>query len=143
MFSHIQSGEVEYPPVDSEVWPRHLDDFIHRLLDPNPETRLGAKSIDEIKNHPFLAGVDWASKGVPPHVPNCKTPAAAGAAGSSNEQLTWSTYLKGGKKKSHKRSSELEPVAEESSSALKDWESSNCKYLRKLNRDAVKLALKN
>ena len=125
------------------MWPRHLDDFIHRLLDPNPETRLGAKSIDEIKNHPFLAGVDWASKGVPPHVPNCKTPAAAGAAGSSNEQLTWSTYLKGGKKKSHKRSSELEPVAEESSSALKDWESTNCKYLRKLNRDAVKLALKN
>ena len=29
------------------------------MLDPDPETRLGVKSIDEIKEHPFFKGVDW------------------------------------------------------------------------------------
>jgi hypothetical protein len=34
-------------------------DFIEKLLDMNPKTRLGSRSIDEIKEHPFFKGIDW------------------------------------------------------------------------------------
>ncbi len=34
-------------------------DFIEKLLDMNPKTRLGSRSIDEIKQHPFFKGIDW------------------------------------------------------------------------------------
>lgn len=34
-------------------------DFIEKLLDMNPKTRLGAKSIEEVKSHPFFKGIDW------------------------------------------------------------------------------------
>ena len=33
--------------------------MIERLLDCNPQTRLGFNSAEEIKSHPFFTGIDW------------------------------------------------------------------------------------
>ena len=43
---------------DVEISPACVD-AIKRFLDPNPKTRLGARGIEEIKRHPFFAGVNW------------------------------------------------------------------------------------
>ena len=42
-------------------WSPKAADFINQLLLRNPEKRLGWKGIDEVKNHPWLADVDWRS----------------------------------------------------------------------------------
>lgn len=34
-------------------------DLINRLLNPNPELRLGTRSVDDIKKHPFFKGIDF------------------------------------------------------------------------------------
>ena len=34
-------------------------DLIHKLLIPNPQKRLGYKSVNDIKNHPFFKGIDF------------------------------------------------------------------------------------
>ena len=43
--------------------PQHITpicrDLIVKLLSRNPYTRLGAIGADEIKKHPFFAGIDW------------------------------------------------------------------------------------
>lgn len=36
-----------------------VKDFMRRLLDTNPATRLGANGADEVKNHPFFEGIEW------------------------------------------------------------------------------------
>ncbi len=75
LFKNILSQNVEYPDISEEDWPQETDDFVRRLLDPNPRTRLGSKSIDEIKNHPYFKGVDWNSRDLsPPYVPEIKDP---------------------------------------------------------------------
>jgi len=35
----------------------HAFEFINDLLDPDPETRLGTKGVEEIKNHVFFKKV--------------------------------------------------------------------------------------
>ena len=73
LFKNIVNGNVEYPDIDEEDWPPAVDDFVRKLLDPNPKTRLGSGSIDEIKNHEFFKGVDWGSNDLkPPYVPQVK-----------------------------------------------------------------------
>ena len=37
-------------------------DFILRLLEKNPERRLGAQGVAQIKAHPFFAGIDWENQ---------------------------------------------------------------------------------
>ena len=34
-------------------------DLISKLLDPDPNTRLGAKGVQEIQKHPFFKDIDW------------------------------------------------------------------------------------
>ena len=34
-------------------------DFINRLLDLNPLTRLGSQGSNEVMNHPFFDGIPW------------------------------------------------------------------------------------
>eukprot|EP01130_Rhizamoeba_saxonica_P009661 TRINITY_DN3938_c0_g3_i1.p1 TRINITY_DN3938_c0_g3~~TRINITY_DN3938_c0_g3_i1.p1 ORF type:complete len:494 (+),score=104.83 TRINITY_DN3938_c0_g3_i1:121-1482(+) len=48
------------PDIDLEISPASKD-FVERLLDPNPETRLGSgeNGIQDIKSHPFLEEVKW------------------------------------------------------------------------------------
>lgn len=45
-----------------EEWVDFTDeakDFMGRLMDTNPTTRLGANGADEVKNHPFFEGIEW------------------------------------------------------------------------------------
>jgi serine/threonine protein kinase len=52
-----------------------LQNFLKRLLNHNPSTRLGGGETDseELKNHPFFRGVDWSAlyykRITPPFVP--------------------------------------------------------------------------
>lgn len=40
--------------------PPAAHDILTRLLDRDPQRRLGANSVDEIKSHPFFEGLDWS-----------------------------------------------------------------------------------
>ena len=46
-------------------------DIMDRLMDPNPETRLGTKGSQEVKDHPFFKDIDWKElrKKEPPLIP--------------------------------------------------------------------------
>lgn len=48
---------LEFP----DGFPAQARDFIERLLHKNPDLRLGANGVDEIKAHPWLQAVDWQS----------------------------------------------------------------------------------
>lgn len=39
--------------------PPEQSDFLHRLLDKSPHSRLGARGAYEIKSHAFFTGIDW------------------------------------------------------------------------------------
>lgn len=65
LFKLIIDGKIHYPERMSPT----AKDLISKLLTPNPDERLGMKNIQEIKNHPFFASVDWKKvlkKEVPP-----------------------------------------------------------------------------
>ncbi len=73
LFKNILAANVEYPEIDEEDWPRETDSFVRSLLDPDPRTRLGTKSIEQIKQHAFFKGVDWDTDDLkPPYVPEVK-----------------------------------------------------------------------
>lgn len=65
---------------DSLVFPSDMDsvtkDLISKLLNRNPEERLGYNGVHEIKNHPFFKDIDWVklnNKGyIPPYKPQVK-----------------------------------------------------------------------
>lgn len=63
-------------PIDPKRFSKHAYSLLTKMLERNPEKRLGAKGIDEIKNHKFFKGVNWkklyARKVKPPFVPNDK-----------------------------------------------------------------------
>ncbi|KAH0839924.1 RIM15, signal transduction response regulator [Lanmaoa asiatica] len=58
VFENILSGQIEW----HEDWVDFSDeakDFMRRLMDTEPATRLGANGADEVKNHPFFEGIEW------------------------------------------------------------------------------------
>lgn len=55
LYNVICNSPVSYPSVVSPV----AKSFISGLLEKNPAQRLGAKGSNEIKQHPFFAGIDW------------------------------------------------------------------------------------
>ncbi|KAJ8902485.1 hypothetical protein NDN08_006889 [Rhodosorus marinus] len=59
IFENILDGKIDWPVVPDEVDEDGLD-LIKGFLDPNPATRLGSKGAEEIRSHPFFAGVDWS-----------------------------------------------------------------------------------
>mmetsp|Transcript_17428 Transcript_17428/g.2414 ORF Transcript_17428/g.2414 Transcript_17428/m.2414 type:complete len:100 (+) Transcript_17428:453-752(+) len=75
MFNAIRSDYIKFPnhtKVSDEA-----KDFILRCAEKDPRKRLGTKhGLDEIKNHPWFAEIDWeklAKKEVPPPFkPNLK-----------------------------------------------------------------------
>lgn len=68
IYTNIVKGTYCLPdPEEDEVSPECID-IISRLLDPNPETRLGARGSDEVLNHPWFSGMK-GSEIVPPFVP--------------------------------------------------------------------------
>lgn len=58
MFENILSGHVEWHEDYVEI-SDEARDFIQRLLILDPTQRLGANGADEVKRHPFFAGIDW------------------------------------------------------------------------------------
>lgn len=51
--------EGNYNPIDPSL-DYDARDLIQKLLIVNPEKRLGAKGIHEIKAHPFFSGLEWS-----------------------------------------------------------------------------------
>lgn len=51
----------------------HFIDVVNKLMDQNPNSRLGFLGVGEIKAHPFFKGYDWAkivTKSIkPPYTP--------------------------------------------------------------------------
>ncbi|KAF9006499.1 hypothetical protein BDQ17DRAFT_1389314 [Cyathus striatus] len=58
VFENILSGNVEWHEEWAEVSNEALD-FMKRLLALDPNERLGAGGADEVKSHPFFAGIEW------------------------------------------------------------------------------------
>ena len=52
------SGHVAWHDDYTEISPE-AKDFIQRLLSLDPSNRLGANGVEEVKEHPFFAGIDW------------------------------------------------------------------------------------
>jgi len=58
VFENIINGDIVYPQVPEEM-SEEAYDLISRLLDYDPNKRLGHNGIDEIKKHPFFASICW------------------------------------------------------------------------------------
>jgi serine/threonine protein kinase len=58
IFQNILERNIAWPPL-GELSPE-LMDLLDRLLEPDPERRLGHRGAAEVKMHPWFAGVDWA-----------------------------------------------------------------------------------
>ena len=58
VFENILSGHIEWHEDYVEVSPEARD-FMQRLMTLDPAKRLGANGADEVKAHPFFAGIDW------------------------------------------------------------------------------------
>lgn len=64
VFDNILNGNINWPPSpesDSEVddVDPQAKDLVKKFLNLKPEERLGAQSIEQIKRHPYFAGIDW------------------------------------------------------------------------------------
>ena len=74
LYEIIQWGEIKFPS-DIKVSPEAYD-VIERLLDKDPNTRLGNKGLDEIKSHPFFCTMNFDEirnkKLKPPYIPSIK-----------------------------------------------------------------------
>ncbi|EIW57257.1 kinase-like protein [Trametes versicolor FP-101664 SS1] len=76
----ILKDQVRLPSNAKEKCSKEGQRFLLSLLDRNPKTRLACKDlesgIEEVRNHPWMAGIDWDSlenKDVqPPFVPDMK-----------------------------------------------------------------------
>ena len=55
VFNHIKSSQFQFPEDISNEG----KDIMRKLLEKDPQKRIGTKSIDEIKRHSFFDGVDW------------------------------------------------------------------------------------
>ncbi|KAL7282326.1 hypothetical protein ACG7TL_003796 [Trametes sanguinea] len=58
VFENILSGHIEWHDDYIEVSPE-AKDFMQRLMTLDPTKRLGANGAEEVKAHPFFAGIDW------------------------------------------------------------------------------------
>ena len=73
VFENIINMRVNWPEIgfgEGQMSPSATD-LIRRLLDPNPESRLGSGGPEEVQTHPFFANIKWASirEDEPPFVP--------------------------------------------------------------------------
>ncbi|CAD8181575.1 unnamed protein product [Paramecium octaurelia] len=62
IYQNILKGEIEWPEIGNdpeEQISQQAYDLLKKLLNPDYTQRLGYGSIDEIKNHPFLATINW------------------------------------------------------------------------------------
>lgn len=63
VFRNILNGDIDWPPLsaeeDAKICPADAKDLINRLLELDPEKRLGYNGADEIKLHVFFRGIHW------------------------------------------------------------------------------------
>lgn len=62
LFAHVvNDAAIEFP--SDEDWPLELNskDLITALLQQSPQDRLGSAGPQEVKEHPYLADLDWNS----------------------------------------------------------------------------------
>lgn len=60
VFANITSRRIFFPPDDDEMQTSpEARDLMERLMCLDARRRLGAHGTDEIKRHPFFAGLDW------------------------------------------------------------------------------------
>lgn len=61
-------------PIDKNKFSSEAYDLISKLLERDPKKRIGAKGVEEIKEHSFFTGINWTKlekKEVkPPFIPN-------------------------------------------------------------------------
>jgi serine/threonine protein kinase len=57
MSQKIVANEIQFPPEISPI----ARDFINRLCAKRPQERLGFAGVEEIQQHPFFNGIDWAA----------------------------------------------------------------------------------
>ena len=88
-YQNIQKcHEIKFtkPSIDDKA-----KDLIRLLLTKDPELRIGYGSIDEIKNHPYFEGIDWAtvrSSKVPYNPPKLRRPVRLSKINMSNSFST-------------------------------------------------------
>lgn len=62
LFAHVVNDAVIEFPSDDD-WPLEANskDLINALLEQSPQDRLGSAGPQEVKEHPYLADLDWNS----------------------------------------------------------------------------------
>ena len=55
MMERIKSAKPQIP----KTIPAECKDFVQKLLEKNPEKRLGKSGAAEVKEHKWLEGIDW------------------------------------------------------------------------------------
>lgn len=75
IFENITKNNIDWEQIiigyeDDQMTPE-ASDLIKKLLQSNPQERLGYNGVEEIKNHSFFHGIDWNNliKSKPPIVP--------------------------------------------------------------------------
>ena len=58
VFDNIISRRIEWHEDIIEISPVARD-FMEKLMVTDPSQRLGANGADEVKAHPFFAGIEW------------------------------------------------------------------------------------
>ncbi|TFY60575.1 hypothetical protein EVJ58_g5063 [Rhodofomes roseus] len=58
VFENILSGRIQWHTEYVDVSPEARD-FMQRLMTQDPAQRLGANGAEEVRVHPFFAGIDW------------------------------------------------------------------------------------
>jgi serine/threonine protein kinase len=61
VFMKILKRDIKFPNIGREEGDMSPEayDFINKLLTIDPKKRLGYSGIEEIKNHPFFADINW------------------------------------------------------------------------------------
>lgn len=60
IFENILEHKITWPSIPDEM-SNEAAMLIRALLNPDPAARLGTKSADDVKRHPFFRGVNWES----------------------------------------------------------------------------------
>ncbi|WWC60586.1 uncharacterized protein I303_103160 [Kwoniella dejecticola CBS 10117] len=58
VFDNVVSRRIDWHEDEIEISPE-AKDLMNKLMCTNVQKRLGARGADEVKNHPFFAGIDW------------------------------------------------------------------------------------
>ncbi|EGV66664.1 rim15, signal transduction response regulator [Yamadazyma tenuis] len=80
VFTNILNGEIDWPKLSEEdfdeICPPAAKNLIERLLNVNPEDRLGYGGSDEIKRHQYFNGIDWDNlfNEIPSFIPQLDDP---------------------------------------------------------------------